>query len=105
MRLIEKCPCGGEVEMNYAVDTIGSSRTEREAERNEGRKQIDVFRRAHKPCLKRLGESPPPADTAAEFDMDAHDDMTEDRLLERMEAQNLLGAGETAASVRAALDA
>ncbi len=58
MRLIEQCACGAQIEMVYAVDTLGSSRTEREAERSEGRKQVDTFRRAHKPCLKRLGDPP-----------------------------------------------
>jgi hypothetical protein len=58
VRLEEHCPCGGRLEMTYAIDSIGSMRRDRELEISEAHKQIDTFRRAHRPCLKRLDGVP-----------------------------------------------
>lgn len=54
MRVEEKCPCGGELAVVYEAHTSYSGPSTREV--TEARKQIDTFRRAHKPCLKRLAE-------------------------------------------------
>jgi hypothetical protein len=60
MRLVEECPCGGRIELGYEIKPQSYGRGE---ESGEAREQLGVFRRAHKPCLKRLGEqaAKPPA--------------------------------------------
>lgn len=61
MRLEEKCPCGGEVAVTYDA---GERRYSQPPEIVEARKQLETFRRAHKPCLKRLGEPATVAETS-----------------------------------------
>lgn len=51
MKINEKCPCGGEVEIVYTTTGL---RLERETERADGLAQLDVWRSAHKPCLEPL---------------------------------------------------
>lgn len=104
MKLAETCPCGAQIDFTYAIDTLGSSRRDRDLEVNEAHKQLDTWRRAHKPCLKRLGETPEPIGFAPGPELDAHDDETERRLLARLERQQLLAHGLTATDARAALD-
>lgn len=49
MRLFEKCPCGGEIEVNYDIGKRNSFNSA--DERGEAKKQVDSFRRRHRDCL------------------------------------------------------
>lgn len=60
MRLEEKCPCGGGIEVHYGTGGISViSQRDLDREMSEARKHLDTWRRAHKPCLKRLGDAAP----------------------------------------------
>lgn len=62
MRIVEQCPCGGSIELAFTTDSL--SLRARQEEQVEAHKQLDTWRRAHKPCLKRLGEPPAAAPAA-----------------------------------------
>lgn len=55
MRLEERCTCGAEIVLDFET----GRRAAYSLESDVARKQIGTFRRAHKPCLKRLGETAP----------------------------------------------
>lgn len=105
MKLHQTCPCGSEVQVDYAPGNPNLREAERQTERNEARKLIEQWRTAHRPCLKRLAESPAPAEFAPGPELDAHDDETERKLIVRIQNEGLLRPGLTVTDVRTALDA
>lgn len=103
MRFQQTCPCGSEINAEYAPGNTGVRETERREERQEARKLIDQWRTAHRPCLRRIGETPAVELTPGPV-LDAHDDETERRLIVRIQNEGLLRDGLTVTDVRDALD-